>query len=214
MDTGIENTEEKQANGVMDATETKSEAKSEKKEKPWIAAGFSSRSAWRASKSGAKKVEVETKTETASKPATKKKGKTKTTMKTETETKTKAPSKKKAPAKKTKVKAVSTDKPKVKTKTTYIKKHNYPTTAAERRKSQERTAHFMKVAAKREEPNMDEARILKSVRVGSTTTIDKMSELFAGTLAKRKSKVRNALRWCVASKHFKRLDRGEYKRLK
>jgi len=222
MDTESENkTEEKQANGVINASEmseVKGE-KSDKKKKPWIDAGFKNRDEWRKAQKatkGSSSTKVETKSEaTTDAKSEKKSKKSKTKMKTKSTEKSVKKTKGKKASKKPVVKAKSKDAPKAKKlKTTYMKKHKYPTTAAERRKSAERTAHFMKTAAKREEPNMDEKRILQSVRVGSTTNITKMSELFAGAAAKRKSKVRNALRWCVASKHFKRLGDGEYKRLK
>ena len=97
-------------------------------------------------------------------------------------------------------------------------KHNYPSAESkpsERKAAHERTQKFMKATAKREEPNADEAKVWKSVKVGSETNTDKMSELFSGNSAKRRSRVRNALRWLRASKKFQAIkgQKGHYKRI-
>lgn len=207
---GLENIEAGQTNG---ATPPPSVAAEEKKaaEKPWITAGFKTRDEWRKAKgqrtgkSAEREIRSQTKKAAAApKPAKKTKPAKKQAAK---------PVKKvaKKPAKKMKAKSVKKTKP---AKKAAAPKHKYPQTAAERRKAHERTLKFMKSTGKREEPNKDEATILHSVKVGGSTTIDKMAAKFSGTLAKRKSRVRNALRWCVASKRFKKIDRGEYKRLK
>jgi hypothetical protein len=180
--------------------------------KPWIAAGFKSRAEWRASKKavkggmstvGSPDSDGDTK-KAADKKSVKQKVKT-------VKAKAEAAQKVKKPSKKPKVKVQTKTKAKAKESEEL---RNYPRTAAERRKSAERTAHFFKVAGKREEPNLDEKRILERVRVGKETTISDMSEFFAGNKAKRKSMVRNALRWLRATKRFKRLDAGTYRRVK
>ncbi len=68
--------------------------------------------------------------------------------------------------------------------------------------------------AKREEPNDKEKKVLQSMKVGSEKTIIEMSAQFGGTKAEKYLKVKNALRWLVATKHFKQTGRGTYSRLK
>jgi hypothetical protein len=95
-------------------------------------------------------------------------------------------------------------------------KHNYPSaesTPAERKAAAERTAAFMKASAKREEPNNDEEKVWKSIKVGTETDTATLAELFSGNSAKRRSRVRNALRWLRASKKFKSTSKGCYKRV-
>lgn len=132
-----------------------------------------------------------------------------------------AKAKKAKPAKKAAVKAKSAAKPKAKKAAKKLaggQKHNYPSAESkpsERKAAAERTAKFMKATAKREEPNADEAKVWKSIKVGSETSTDKMAELFSGASAKRRSRVRNALRWLRASKKFKAISgqKGHYKRI-
>lgn len=121
----------------------------------------------------------------------------------------------KKPKKEKKIKAAKAAKaPRVK-KVKAEPKHKYPSTPAEKRAAAERTAAFFKSAAKREELNDAEKAIHQSIRVGSDTTIDKMSDLAPKSwpAAKRKSWVRNALRGLRAMKKFKKIDRGTYKKV-
>jgi hypothetical protein len=128
-----------------------------------------------------------------------------------------AKAKKAKPAKKVKAAAAPKAK-KPKAKLAGGKLHNYPSaesTPSERKAAAERTATFMKATAKREEPNADEAKVWKSIKVGSETDTTKMAELFSGASAKRRSRVRNALRWLRASKKFKAIkgQKGHYERV-
>lgn len=194
----IENTSESEnsnSNGVQPPTAVK----------PWIAAGFKSRKEYRDSKRAAK---GEDKKVTA-KPAADKPKKPKT-KKPKAKLKAQAKSKAKPSKKPVKVKAKTPIKTQSKSKNPYTAEGKRPRTA----KSAARTAHFMKTSAKRDEPNIDEARILKKTRKGKIYTIEAMSEFFSGVAKKRKSMVRNALRWLRARKNFKLLGEGRYQRMK
>jgi len=192
----IETTTEPQANGAMPPAATETETPKEKSSKKKPA---------KKSKPKAKKA--------AAKPATAKPKKAKKPAKAKKAAKKAASAKPKA----TKAQKVPKAK-KGKMKLAGGPKHHYPSAESkpsERKAAAERTAKFMKSTAKREEPNADEAKIWKSIKVGSETSTDKMAELFSGNSAKRHSRVRNALRWLRAAKKFKAVgsERGHYKRI-
>jgi hypothetical protein len=172
------------------------------------------------STNGATTAPTEIATKTEEKPAKAKKPKA--PKKPKAEKKAAAPKAKKAKkpkkAKAVKKAAAAPKAKKPKGKLAGGKLHKYPSaesTPSERRAAAERTATFMKATAKREEPNADEAKLWKSIKVGSQTDTTKMAELFSGAGAKRRSRVRNALRWLRASKKFKAIkgQKGHYERV-
>jgi len=208
MDTGTETTTSETNGATPPATATEGTNEAPKTEKPkakrkksakgakvapWIAAGFKTQEEYRVAMRAKKRKAKEEKK--AARKAAK-------------------PAKAKKPAKKPAKKAAASKKAASSKKSAKSKKEaskNYPTTAAERRKSALRTAKFMKATSKRTEPNKDEAKLWKSVKIGTETNTDKLAECFSGPSAKRHSRVRNALRWLRASGKFKPVKKSVVK---
>ncbi|MDO8794995.1 MAG: hypothetical protein Q7J25_10295 [Vicinamibacterales bacterium] len=180
--------------------------------KPWIAAGFKSRDAWRASKGQktakpkAKKSPVEKHSDALvaaapAKPKSKpKKAKRHSLQGVAGFVKAKKKAAKK-PAKKVKLKAKSVAKAKKKT-------------PAEKRAAKLRTAKFVKSLAKGELSDK-EKKVLKSLAKGKQATIHELAAKCFGSKPRAKGylAVKNAMRRPVAMKLLKQVDRGTYRRV-
>lgn len=184
-------------------TETKSESNGTSPPpavKPWIAAGFKSRDAWRASKGHKTAKKTAVKTEAAAAPA-----------------KPKAAKKPKKP--KAKVKAASA-KPKAKK----------PKKAKKPSKKLAAKSQAKKVKAKKKGPGVKDGsadvvaladlkprmkKVFLAVKKGATATLEEIQAKAFGNLshAKGSSWTRNQLRFLRIHKMFKKLGDGKYKRV-
>ena len=170
--------------------------------KPWIAAGYKSRDEMRAAK-GQKTAKPKTK-----KPVAVKADAAAKPVKSKAKKKAKPVKLKAASSKPKKVKSVKKLAAKGKSKDT-------GKSVADKRAAALRTAMFKKAMSKREEPNAYEKKVLQALAKGKESNIIDLAKKCFGSkpFDARYLLVKNALRWLVASKKFKQIGRGTYRRI-
>lgn len=84
--------------------------------------------------------------------------------------------------------------------------------SADKRMAKVRTAAFKKSLARREEPNDNEKKVLSALAKGKESTISDLASKAFGS-ERHYLKVKNGLRWLVATKKFKQIGRGTYRRI-